>query len=92
MIYVVLLPHMIGSNMIATTMYFPVDLYKKIGQVARSENKAKAQVVRELVGNCIDKEAQKEGNATEVFAEMRKFQFKGGPRDLAKNHDHYAWD
>ena len=86
---------MIGGNMIATTMYFPDDLYKKIGQVAMQENKPKAQIVRELVEDCIKDRLEQKSNAKAVFEDLVKLQNlvpNEGPRDLAKNHDHYAWE
>lgn len=86
---------MIGSHMIATTMYFPNDLYKKIGQVAKQENKPKAQVVRELVKDCLKDKIGQKGNAKAVFEGLTKLQKlvpDEGPRDLAKNHDLYTWN
>lgn len=81
--------------MVATTMYFPNDLYKRIGRVAQKENKPKAQVVREMVENCLEAETPQKVNAKLVFEELTKLQKlipKDGVKDLAKNHDHYTWD
>ena len=78
--------------MIATTMYWPVDTYQKIGELAKSARQAKAEYVREAVEEKVTKDTRNEGNAAKFFAGLREIQFKGGPKDLAKNHDHYAWD
>ncbi len=83
---------MIGRNMVATTMYWPIDQYQKIKEIANWENKPKAQVVRELVDKSLATSVVGNGNAKQVFEAMAKLQIKGGHGDLAKNHDHYAWD
>lgn len=83
---------MIGNTMIATTMYWPVDQYQQIAKIADWENKPKAQVVRELTAIGMENKIEEKFDTKRVFATLRKFQFKGAPKDLAKNHDHYAWD
>ncbi|MEK7127636.1 MAG: hypothetical protein AAB838_02840 [Patescibacteria group bacterium] len=86
---------MIGNTMIATTMYWPVDQYKQIAKIADWENKPKAQVVRELTAMGMENKIPQKGNAKQVFDALQKLQVlvpRDGTTDLAKNHDHYAWD
>lgn len=82
---------MIGAQMVATTLYFPRNLYELLEDYAGLEKKPKAQVVREAVEEKIKKNTPL-GNAVQLFSQLQQIQFKGGPKDLALHHTHYAWD
>ena len=84
---------MIGSGMVATTQYFSKELYKRLAEVARAQKKSNAQLVREAVEEKVMKEPM--SNAASLYRAFKRIQKvfpKGGPNDLASNHDHYAWD
>lgn len=83
---------MIGSNMIATTQYFPKDLYKQLNMLAKAQKKSSAQVVREAVEEKVTKEPV--SNAQSLYQAIKRIQkvFPKDKEDLASKHDHYAWD
>lgn len=77
--------------MIATTLYLPADVYRKVGVVAEQQKKPKAQVIREAVVKAVER-VQPDPLATKKFVDaLTKLQFYGGVKDLAKNHDKYTW-
>lgn len=79
--------------MIATTQYFPRELYKKLNLFAVAQKKSSAQVVREAVEEKIVKQPVSNAKTlAKAFKNLQKVFPKGGPNDLASNHDHYAWD
>lgn len=86
------LPHMIGSQMLATTLYLPKDLYRKIGEMAVREQKAKAQIIREFVEAGVIQKRKSSGATATFFKSLSQLILKGGPKDLAASHDHYTWD
>lgn len=82
---------MIGSGMIATTLYFPRDLYGQVGVVAKAQKKAKAQIIRDMVSQAVA-QSQTDPNATAKFVKaLEKIQFRGGIKNFAKNHDEHIW-
>ena len=86
------LPHMIGNQMIATTLYLPKDLYQQIGELARQNKKPKAQIVREFIQKGLSQNSHAKGATAQFFKNLSKVSITGGPKDLSINHDKYAWE
>ena len=83
---------MIGSQMIATTIYMPRDLYLQVGVAAKIQRQPKARIIRDLVADGLARK-RRDPNATRKFVEaITSMQFRGGVRDAAKHHDRYTWD
>ena len=81
--------------MLRTYLYIPEYLERKIKQTAKSQNKSKAEVMRQALDKGISQVAP-EGNASArvllKIAEIgRKCHLKG-PKDGSENMDHYLWD
>lgn len=82
---------MISTNMIATTLYLPHDLYRQVGLVARIQKKPKARVIREFVDAGV-KNYQVDPFAAKNFSDaLIQMQFSGGIKDFSSNHDKYIW-
>ena len=77
--------------MIRTQIYLPKSLYQEVQLMARSEKKAKAAVIRELLEQSIAVK-KKHRTAGEALLELAKLGARlnlKGPKDLSVNHDKY---
>lgn len=77
--------------MVATTIYMPRDLYRRVGVAAKNQNKPKAQIVRDLVQNGLANQKTDPDSARKFVEALKAMQFTGGIKDFAKNHDKYIW-
>ncbi len=81
--------------MLRINIYIPEDLNKKLDFTAKSRHKAKAEVIREALGQGLQVIQPKYGNAQALLdlAKMaEKIPTKGKvPKDLSKNLDYYTW-
>lgn len=81
--------------MLKTYLYVPDDLEEKINITARSQNKSKAEVIRQALEKGIVS-VQNQGTASTAIllkiAALGKQNSVKGPKDSAVNHDRYLWD
>lgn len=80
--------------MLKTYLYIPDHLNKKIDSTAKTQNRSKAEVIRQTLEAGFDSlEKQKPGGAEVLLklAEFAKKQKIKGPRDGSINHDYYLW-
>ncbi len=75
--------------MIRTQVYLTQAIYHQIELVANREKKPKAQVIREVLQEGMEK---KQGNAGSALLRLAKLAVKGGPPDLSKNTDKYLYE
>ncbi len=80
------------SNMIRTQIYFPKSQYDDVKLRAKLAGKPAAEVVRELVALGLKSESIRPATAYRALDELSKLKFKGGPKDLSQNIDHYLYD
>lgn len=81
--------------MIRTTVRLDEDLFKDARKKAIDERVPFAQIVNEALAVYLGnppKQRKKKLRGTEFLAKIAKYHIKGGPKDLAKNHDKYLWD
>lgn len=47
-----------------------------------------------MITSVVDSQAQKprKMTGTELLLKLAKYNYRGGPKDLAKNHDKYTWE
>ncbi|MEK7521446.1 MAG: CopG family transcriptional regulator [Patescibacteria group bacterium] len=80
--------------MLKSYIYFPDDLDKEINQIAKSQKKSKAEVVREATAKGVKVMKQETNSGLEAFRKLAEIGKKYGikcPRDGAINHDYYLW-
>lgn len=80
--------------MLKTYLYIPDHLEEKILQVARTQKKSKAEVMRQALESGL-KKFKRQGNAgVEVLLKLAELGEKyhiRGPKDASVNHDYYLW-
>ena len=85
-------------NSVNTHLYFPEDLYREVSLIARRESVPVAKVIRDLVAEGVSKKKNarfKKGEKSPGYLALEglsKLGIKGGPKDLARNHDKYLYD
>lgn len=77
-------------HMIRTQVYLPEDIYREVKVAAKKENKAAAQLVRELLEEGLSQKRKKSsiGKALSMLASIKA----KGPRDLSANIDRYLYE
>ena len=78
------------SYMLRTQVYLPEDIYQEIKVAAKKENKATAQVVRELLEEGLSIKRQK-SSIGKALLELTTIKAKG-PKDLSTNIDNYLYE
>lgn len=85
--------------MIRTTVSLDEELFKEIRKKAIDERVPFTKLVNHALSLYLNKK-QAESNknkkikdpGVEFLMKISKFHMKGGPRDLARNHDKYTWE
>lgn len=79
-------------HMIRTQVYLPKQLYITIDLIAEKEKKPKAQIIREVLQEGMEKRRGNAGKALLEIASLgRKLKLKG-PSDLSTNIDKYLYE
>lgn len=78
--------------MIQRSFYIEKDLYQQVAQLARQQDLPTAHLLRSFVKTGIKKAAVKKRDATKFLLGLASYRLTGGPKDLAKHHDRYAWE
>lgn len=79
--------------MIRTTVTLSDSLYKEARKKAIDERKTFSEVVDEALGEHLGKPRKsKKNSGVEFLQKLAQMKVKGGPKDLAQNHDKYTWD
>lgn len=76
--------------MIRTQVYLPQDLYTDMRFFASQHNTTISKIIREGAKNVLAKKKRKKKNLLPL--ENIVGTLKGGPKDLATNHDYYLYD
>lgn len=79
-------------QMIQRSFYIEKDLYHQVAQLARQQQSSTAHVLRSFIKTGVKKAAVKKRDATAFLLRLASYRLKGGPKDLAKHHDRYAWE
>ncbi|MBI2196097.1 hypothetical protein HYU45_00610 [Candidatus Daviesbacteria bacterium] len=81
--------------MLKTYLYIPEHLNKKIDYTAKTQNRSKAEVIRQALETGIGTVQQQGTASAEVLLKIaelgKKFGVKG-PRDSSTRMDEYLWD
>lgn len=77
--------------MIRTQIYLDEDIHKDLSYLARQEKESMAKVARDILKEGIQKRKQLDRSGKETLKAMLKSNFRGGPKDLSKNLDHYLY-
>lgn len=81
--------------MLKTYLYIPEHLNKKIDYTAKTQNRSKAEVIRQAIENGIGTIQQQGTASAEVLlkiAELGKRNNVRGPKDSSTRMDEYLWD
>ena len=81
--------------MIRTTVRLEENLFKDARKKAIDERVAFADIVNEALGLYLGKSRQvsaKKMTSNEFLRRLATYKLKGGPKDLAKEHDKYTWE
>ena len=74
----------------ATTVYLSEELRQKINLLSQASGVPKARIIRDALEKSIQTTTPATSGA-KVLLKLSQLSGKG-PRDLAQNHDKYAWD
>jgi len=80
--------------MIRTTVRLDENVFKEARKKAIDERITFADMVNEALKRYLGKSkktASKKITGTEFLGRLAKYNLRGGPKDLAKNHDKYTW-
>lgn len=80
--------------MLKTYLYIPDELNKEIVQLASTQKKSKAAVLRAVITKGIEATKKERASGAEwllKLAEMAKKYDVKGPKDLSINHDYYLY-
>lgn len=80
--------------MLKTYLYIPEQLDEKIKLAAKTQNKSKAEVIRQALQeglNIVEKQNKGGAEILLELAELTKRNKVRGPKDLSVNHDYYLW-
>lgn len=81
--------------MIRTTVRLEEDIFKDARKKAIDERVAFTDIVNKALSfylGRIRKPASKKFTSREFLSKLADYRFKGGPRNLAKEHDKYTWE
>lgn len=81
--------------MLKTYLYIPDHLEEKIVRTAKTQNRSKAEVIRQALENGIGTVQQQSTASAEVLlkiAELGKKYNVKGPKDSSVKMDEYLWD
>lgn len=79
-------------QMVQKGFYIEEDVYQHLMVMAKTKNMPTAQLMRGLIKAGIQKEQEKIQHATSFLLGLTNYKLTGGPKNLAKNHDRYAWE
>ena len=80
--------------MLKTYLYIPEQLDKKINLTAKTQNKSKAEVIRQALEKGITTVVHQGTASAQVLFKLAEIGEKykpKGPKDLSKNLDKYLW-
>lgn len=72
-------------------MYLDQSLRRDLIALAKKENKSMAEIARDILKEGVKKKKNVDTSGIEVMIALSKLRFKGGPKDLSKNIDHYLY-
>ncbi|MBA3724537.1 MAG: ribbon-helix-helix protein, CopG family [Candidatus Levybacteria bacterium] len=75
-----------------TQMYLDEKLRKDLKALAKREDKSMAEVARDILQEGVEKKRSSVDNSgIKIMLSLLDIKAKGGPKDLAVNHDHYLY-
>lgn len=77
--------------MVQKSFYIEDEVYKRLTVLAKIKNMPAAELMRGLIKTGIQKEQEKNQHSTSFLLNLTGYQMTGKPKNLAKNHDRYAW-
>jgi len=80
--------------MLKTYLYIPEHLERKIVFTAKTQNKSKAEVIRQALEKgitAVQQQGTESVQALQKIAEIGKKYQPKGPKDLSSNLDKYLW-
>lgn len=81
--------------MIRTTIRLDEDVFKELRKKAIDERRSFSSLVNHALSLYLNKKGAdkpRKMTGTEFLLKLSTYHMKGGPKDLAKNHDKYTWD
>lgn len=75
--------------MLRTQIYIPKPLHQTAKLVAKRKKRAVASLYRELITSGLEAELQRQ--AEKSLDSLLQLKFRGGPKDLSANIDHYLY-
>ncbi len=79
-------------QMVQKSFYIEEDIYQRVTVLAKIQNMPAAALMRGLIKTGIQKEQEKNQHTTSFLLGLADYQMKDKRKNLAKNHDRYAWD
>ena len=81
-----------GMTMVQKSFYIENEVYKSLVHLAKRERIPTAELMRNLIKKGLRFKQEKLNQGTHFLLKLVKYSLKGGPKDLAKNHDRYTWE
>lgn len=79
-------------QMIQRSFFIEKNLYLRVAELARQQEVPTAQLLRSFIKTGVKRVVVKKRDATKFLLDLASYHLTGGPKDLAKHHDRYAWE
>lgn len=80
------------QQMVQKSFYIPGEDYADLARLAQIYRQPAASLMRRFIKEGIEKTKKEALKGTDFLLKLANYHFKGGPKDLAANHDKYAWE
>lgn len=77
--------------MMRTQIYLPEEEHRQITQLAQQKGQPMAEIIRVYIKKGLKEEKDIDRSGMEVMKKIANIRAKGGPPDLAINHDYYLY-
>lgn len=79
-------------QMVQKGFYIEEDVYEHLTAMAKTKKIPTAELMRGLIKAGIQKEQEKNERTTDFLLGLTNYKLTNGPKNLAKDHDRYAWE
>lgn len=79
-------------SMLQRSFYIPEKLYGELSRQARDRKVPVAELMRHYIERGLKKEKVKNTKSTKFLLKLGNYKLRGGPKNLAKEHDKFTWE
>jgi plasmid stability protein len=79
------------QNMIRTQLYISEEAHRNLRMLAEASGESMAKIVRDILEERLEHREENDYSGKQAVRSLLKLQFRGGPKDLSANLDHYLY-